>query len=165
MGVKTVDKNTLVVVVSNRWIIANYCGNWFHSINYERSYDWYNSHYIDVIMTTMASQITSLTMVYSTVYSDADQKKTSKFRVTGLCVGNSPGPVNSPHKGLVTRKMFPFGDVIIQTECVHMCIIEDHICTIIKKETSPLCTWRLPGLPPRCPIFKSLHYISFEDRT
>ena len=40
-------------------------------------------------------------------------KKTSKFRVTGLCVGNSPGPVNSPHKELVTRKMFPFDDVIM----------------------------------------------------
>ena len=35
-------------------------------------------------------------------------KKTSKLRVAGLCVGNSPGPVNSPHKGPVTRKMFPF---------------------------------------------------------
>ena len=32
-------------------------------------------HYIDVIMTTMASQITSLAVVYSTVYSDADQRK------------------------------------------------------------------------------------------
>ena len=51
-------------------------------------------------MTTMASQITSLTVVYSIVY-----KKTSKLRVTGLCAGNSPGPVNSPHKGPVTRKM------------------------------------------------------------
>ena len=40
-------------------------------------------------------------------------KKTSKLRVTGLCEGNSPGPVNSPHKGPVTRKMFPFDDVIM----------------------------------------------------
>ena len=40
-------------------------------------------------------------------------KKTSKLRVTGLCVGNSPGPVNSPQKGPVTRKMFPFDDVIM----------------------------------------------------
>ena len=39
-------------------------------------------------------------------------KKTSKLRVTGLCAGNSPGPVNSPHKWPVTRKMFPFDDVI-----------------------------------------------------
>ena len=40
-------------------------------------------------------------------------KKTSKLRVTGLCAGNSPGPVNSPHKRPVTRKMFPFDDVIM----------------------------------------------------
>ena len=40
-------------------------------------------------------------------------KKTSKPRVTGLCVGNSPGPVNSPHKRSLTRKMFPFDDVIM----------------------------------------------------
>ena len=40
-------------------------------------------------------------------------KKTSNLRVTGLCMGNSPGPVNSPHKGPVTRKMFPFDDVIM----------------------------------------------------
>ena len=42
-------------------------------------------------------------------------KKTSKLRVTALCVGNSPGPVNSPHKGPVTGKMFPFDDVIMTT--------------------------------------------------
>ena len=40
-------------------------------------------------------------------------KKTAKLRVTVLCVGNSPRPVNSPHKGPVTRKMFPFDDVIM----------------------------------------------------
>ena len=40
-------------------------------------------------------------------------KKTAKLRVTGLCARNSPGPVNSPHKGPVTRKMFPFDDVIM----------------------------------------------------
>ena len=40
-------------------------------------------------------------------------RKTSKLRVTGLCAGNSPGPVSSPHKGPITRKMFPFDDVIV----------------------------------------------------
>ena len=39
--------------------------------------------------------------------------KTPKLCVTGLCAGNSPGPVNSPHKGPVTRKLFPFDDVIM----------------------------------------------------
>ena len=40
-------------------------------------------------------------------------KKTSKLRVTGLCEGNPPWPVDSPHKGTVTRKMFPFYDAIM----------------------------------------------------
>ena len=40
-------------------------------------------------------------------------KKTSKLRGTGLCAGNSPGPVNSPHKGPITQKLFPFYDVIM----------------------------------------------------
>ena len=39
-------------------------------------------------------------------------KKTPKLRVTGLCEGNSP-PVNPPHKGPVTRKLFPFDDGIM----------------------------------------------------
>ena len=43
-------------------------------------------------------------------------KKTSKLCVTGLCAGSSPGPVNSPHKGPVTRKIFPFDDVIMLSE-------------------------------------------------
>ena len=44
-------------------------------------------------------------------------KKTPKLRVTGLCVGNSPGPVSSPQKWPVTRKMFPFDDVIMWRVC------------------------------------------------
>ena len=47
-------------------------------------------HYSDVIMRAMASQVTSLTIVYSTVYSGGRSKKTSKLRVTGLCEVNSP---------------------------------------------------------------------------
>ena len=46
-------------------------------------------------------------------------KKTSKLRGTGLCEGNSPGTGDSPHKWLVTRKMFPFDDVIMYKKCEH----------------------------------------------
>ena len=41
-------------------------------------------------MSAIASQITSLMIIYSTVLSDADQRKHQKRRVTGLCVGISP---------------------------------------------------------------------------
>ena len=70
-------------------------------------------HYDDVIMTTMASQITSLTIVYSTVYSGADQRKHQSSASLAFVLGIHRGPVNSPHKWSITRKMFPFDDVIM----------------------------------------------------
>ena len=66
-------------------------------------------HYNDGIISAMASQITSLTIVYSRRRS----KKTSKLSVTGLFWGIHRWPMNCPHKGPVTRKMFPFDDVIM----------------------------------------------------
>ena len=44
-------------------------------------------HYNDVMMSAIASRITSLTIVYSTVCARRRSKKTSKIRVTGLCEG------------------------------------------------------------------------------
>ena len=70
-------------------------------------------HYGDVIMGAIASQITSLTIVYSTVYSDADQRKHQSSASLAFVRGIHRGPVNSPHKWPVTRKMFPFDDVIM----------------------------------------------------
>ena len=70
-------------------------------------------HYTDVIMTTMTYQITSLTAVYSIVYSDADQRKYQSSASLAFVSGIHRGPVNSPHKGPVTRGMFPFDDVIM----------------------------------------------------
>ena len=64
-------------------------------------------------MGTIASQITSLTIVYSTVYSDADQRKHQSSASLAFVRGIHRGPVNSPHKWPVTRKMFPFHDVIM----------------------------------------------------
>ena len=65
------------------------------------------------IMSAMASQITSLTIVYSTVYSGADQRKHQSSASLAFVQGIQRGPVNSPNKGPVTRKMFPFDDVIM----------------------------------------------------
>ena len=77
---------------------------WFHNV-------WL--HYDDIIMGTIASQITSLTIVYSTVYSGADQNKHQSSASLAFVWGIHRGPVNSPHKWPVTRKMFPFDDVIM----------------------------------------------------
>ena len=72
-------------------------------------------NYNDVIMGTIASQITSLTIVYSTVYSDADQRKHQSSASMAFVWGIHRGPVNSPHKWPVMGKMFPFYDVIMRT--------------------------------------------------
>ena len=72
-----------------------------------------SDHYDDVIMAPMASQITSLTIVYSTVYSGADQRKHQSSASLAFVWGIHRGPVNSQHKWPVTRKMFPFDDVIM----------------------------------------------------
>ena len=63
-------------------------------------------------------------------------KKTSKLRVTGLCVGNSPGPVNSPHKWPVTRNVFPFDDDI-------MCSFLLHTSSVLYLDTT---VFRMPGM-------------------
>ena len=69
-------------------------------------------HYCDVIIGKIASQITSITIVYSAVYSGTDQRKHQSSASLAFVRGIHRRPVNSPHKWPVTRKMFPFDDVI-----------------------------------------------------
>ena len=65
-------------------------------------------NYGDVIMSVITSQINSLAIVYSTVYSAADQRKHQSSTSLAFVRGIHRGPVNSPHKWPVTRNMFPF---------------------------------------------------------
>ena len=64
-------------------------------------------------MGAIASQILSITIVSSTVYSDADQRKYQSSASLAFVQGIHRGPVNSPPKWPVTRKMFQFDDVIM----------------------------------------------------
>ena len=75
--------------------------------------EWSVIHYGDVIMSKMASLITSLTSVYSTVHSCADHREHQSSASLAFVRGIHQRPVNSPHKWPVTRKMFPFDDVIM----------------------------------------------------
>ena len=72
----------------------------------------------DVMMNTTASQITSLAIVYSIVYLGADQRKHQSSESLAFLRGIHRWPVNSPHKWPVTRKIFPFNDVIMQISVV-----------------------------------------------
>ena len=64
-------------------------------------------------MGAMASQITSLNIVYLTAYSGADQRKHQSSASLAFVQGFPRWPVNSPHKWPVTPKMLTFDDVII----------------------------------------------------
>ena len=71
-------------------------------------------HYTDIIMSAMAYQITGVMIVYSTICSGADQRKHQRSSSQAFVRGIHRWPVNSPHKDPVTRKMFPFDDVLMR---------------------------------------------------
>ena len=62
-------------------------------------------------MSVMASQLTGVSIGNWTVCSDTDQRKHQSSASLAFVRGIHRWPVNSPHKGPVTRKMFPFDDV------------------------------------------------------
>ena len=88
----------------SHWLIDRYCRRW--GLSKWRS--WIpntKSHYCDVIVGAMASQITSLTIVCSTVYSGADQRKHQSSAWLAFERGIHRWPVNSPHKWPVTGRI------------------------------------------------------------
>ena len=107
------DQYKACSVATLRWPITKSSSVWLNKVIH---------HYGDVIMGMMVSPITSLTIVYSTVYSGADQRKHQSSALLASVRGIHPWPLNSPHKWQVTRKMFPFDDVIIFT------------CTILQRQ-------------------------------
>ena len=96
-------KNSRLIVDSGS-ISEAFLKSWF---------ELHHNHYDDVIMTMLASQITSLKVVYSIVYSGVNQRKHQSSASLAFVREIHRGPVNFPHKWPVTRKMFPFDDVIM----------------------------------------------------
>ena len=115
-----------------RWIyrewmktLAEYREYWrqHHNENYHntmvtlnRTILWRKIHCNDIIMSAMASQITSLAIVYSTAFSAADERKHQSSTSLAFVRGLHRWSANSPHKGPVTRKMFPFDDIIMNDD-------------------------------------------------
>ena len=89
---------------------------------------WHNG---DVIMSAMTPQITSLTTVYSV---GCRSKKTSQFHwpLWGL-----PTPVNSPHKGPVTRKLFPCDDIITTKSANNHCSVNSGLYLVLWVKPKP----------------------------
>ena len=77
-------------------------------------------------MSAMTSQITNLTIVYSAVYAGKDQRKFQSSASLAFVKGIRRGPLNSPHKGSVRRKIIPFDDVIMSIIYAHKKIAKHH---------------------------------------
>ena len=91
-------------------------------------------NYCDVIMSAVASQITSLTIVYSVVYPGADQRKHQSSASLAFVRGIHRWPANSPHKGPITRKMFPFDDVIMEVDWLSLKGGHCHLSLLPKRD-------------------------------
>ena len=85
-------------------------------------------HYNDVIMSAMASQITGVSSVYSTICSDEDQRKHQSSASLAFVRGIHRSPFNSPHEEPVTRKCFH----LMTSSCVAGSILSESPCSAIK---------------------------------
>ena len=85
----------------------------------------FDNHYNNVIMRTMASQITSIGIAYSTLYSGADQRKHQSSAWLAFVRRLHRWRVKSPHNGPVMGKIFPL-DVIVSV-CMHFLYINSFI--------------------------------------
>ena len=113
-------------------------------------------HYCDGIMGSKASQITSLVIVYSTIHSGGDQRKHQSSASLAFVRGIHRWPVDSQHKWPVTRKMFPFDDVIMCSE------FSFHKWTHIQEESDIPRQGTLQGHPvgkPETPRFSQSDFI------
>ena len=93
-----------------------------------------DNHYNDAIMSAMPSEITGVSIVCSSVGSGADQRKHQSSASLAFLWGIHRWPVNSPHKGPVTRKMFPFDDVTMNAERVYILCWEAKNRCILSEE-------------------------------
>ena len=111
----TLHKPEYIEKIYELWWITMYWSRvgWFAKYFY---------HYNDVILSAAAFQITSRTIVYSTVCSRRRSKKTSKFRLTGICEGNSLVTGEFSAQRASNAEMFPFGDVIMTSDAFDYCI-------------------------------------------
>ena len=78
-------------------------------------------------MSAIAFQITGVSVVCSTVYSAVDQRKHQSSATLTFVTGINRSPVDSPHKGPVSRKMFQFDDVIMKRTNHRWCESTNHV--------------------------------------
>ena len=109
------------------------------SIRGGRPWNYMEIHYSDVAMSPFASQITSVSIVYSTVCSGADQRQHQSPASLTVVRGIHWWLVIYPNKRPLTRKMYPLDDVIMNNMSSTMInLLPKHICQQAKLSVGPV---------------------------
>ena len=120
------------------------------------------NHYTDVTMSAMASQIISVSIVYSTVGPGADQRKQQSSASLAFAWGIQRWSVSSPHKRPVTRKVFPFDDVIVISCIWHS--EWNHSIYQIHYTGVTWALWRLESVATLLTVQQLLQVNKYEDK-
>ena len=152
---KSIFENILEILLCYKTLTTVFIESW--SL-WNCSFLWsqkYQDHYNDIIMSAMASQIISLMIVYSNVYSGGNQRKHKSSASLAFVRGIHWWLVNSPHKGAVTWKMFPFDNVIMISAYFHGMMPFGHPANFMpSRATEPT------GLYCTCTIALTFAYVS-----
>ena len=152
----------------NNWTkIKWFFKDFFHFYKFQELFLTFNDfsmilkqiHYKDVIMSVIASQITSPTIVYSTVYSGTYQRKHQSPTSLAFVQGIHQGLVNSLHKWPVTRKMFPFHDVIMWIS-----MIFQEVCGPCANALGLRLPCTHPSIPS-CQQYQASTHLSLQTKT
>ena len=126
------DKHTIILRYNN--VTFALCDDRISFFGRRTLWHRCNRHCNDVIMSAMASQITSLTVVYSTVYSSTDQRKHQSSASLAFVLWIHRSLVNSPHKSSYAEFFFPFDDVIMDmwmcSALFLQCVLHRIFCAI-----------------------------------
>ena len=116
-------------------------------------------HCNDVIMSAISFQITGVSIACSTVGSGADQRKHQSSASLAFVWGIHRWQVNSPHTRPVTRKMFPFDDVIMWCETLLSRILNIMADDALAMQAANAFIATLASLSRNILIYVSLHNI------
>ena len=112
-------RDASLLAVSRRFIRANLEDSTVAHFSNNYLYDDIHvtiTHYSDIIMGALASQIS---IACSPVGTGADQRNQQSPASLAFVRGFHQWPVDSPHKGPITQKRFPFDGVIMIIQRQH----------------------------------------------
>ena len=144
-------EETMMKTYKETFVVGNSTACYL-KISFAITFQW---HYNNVVMSEMVTQITSVSIAWSTISSGAHQRKHQSYASLAFVRGIHRWPANSPHKRPVTRKMFPLDDVIMDGQAwfsnTFKCFVHrTGTCRIAHFDVCTVCVKRLSHWLNQC---------------